>query len=780
MDVKITLKVILEDHIYDLDQTFIDVEKISEEQSKLCPDYLSLSEIYNYIGNYCASKVSVHPDYNILASRIIVKRLHKNTPNTFKECLKIAYNNRDIHGCRHSLISDELYKIVQEHSDRIEKEIVHERDFRFDYFGIKTLERSYLLRVYNHSSKRKEATVIERPQFMYMRIALSIYGSDLDTAFQVYHLNSQKFFTFATPINFNMGTKRPQGASCFLLDMPDSIKGIYKTISSMALISKYAGGIGVDLSSIRGPGSLIRSTNGESAGIIPLMRELNALGRYVNQGGKRKGAIAVYLQPWHPDIWEFCESKKNTKDEEHKVRDLFLALWIPDLFMKRVQEDGVWSLMCPDECPGLVTAYGDAFDMLYMKYESEGRFKKQIKAMDLFNHITECQMETGVPYMLYKDHVNHKSNQMNIGPIRSSNLCSEIVQYTSKHEIAVCNLASICLPMYVDREKREFNFTKLHGVVRLIVRSMNHVIDKNFYPVEEAKNSNLKHRPIGIGVQGLANVFYMFGYPFESDQARHLNKQIFENIYYACLKESCELAKLHGSYQTFANSPFSKGLFQFHLWGLEKCELTLNWDSLIEDVQQFGTRNSLLTAVMPTASTSQIMGNIESIEPIASNIYVRNTLSGDYIIINEELIRSLLKLGLWNEDMRKKILILNGSIQNIDEIPQDIKNIFKTAFEIQQKAIIDQAADRGPFIDQSQSMNLFLAEPNYKKLQSCHMYGWKRGLKTGMYYLQSKPAVDPLKFGIDIDEINRLMKSSDKVCRFKPGMKIEGCDVCSA
>lgn len=601
--------------------------------------------------------------------------------------------------------------------------------------------------------------------------------------------------------------------------MEDDIEGIFKTISDIGFISKWAGGIGVDLSSIRARGSLIRGTNGLSDGIIPLCTVLNRVGKYINQGGKRNGSIACYLQLFHADIWQFVELRKNTKDEDSKARDLFLALFVPDLFWKRVEEDGVWSLMCPDECPGLVTSYGEQFERLYIKYEKEKRYKKQVKAIDLLFHIMDCQMETGIPYMTNKDHINNKSNQKNIGPIRSSNLCAEITEVTDRESIAVCNLASICLPSFIEEKdgKMTYNFEALKEISRVVTRNLNKIIDINYYPTPETKYTNLKHRPIGIGVQGLVDVYMRMGYAFSSPEAFKLNKQIFETIYYGSLYESCEIAKREGAYETFKGSPFSEGKLQYHLWGLTEKDLMMNWDwkSLIEDIKVYGTRNSLLTALMPTATTSQIMNNFESFEPTMSNIFIRSTLAGEFIVVNEHLVRDLIKRDLWSSDMRKLLIIKNGTIQDIKVIPEELREIYKTAFEIKQKDIIKQAAERGPFVDQSQSMNLFLAESNFEKLMSAHYDAWKMGLKTGMYYLRTRPSVDPIQFGIDIEEVNKLTnafglkpddddmpslsqtrttevktkenKSSEnqeeekpRMCRFRPGQKIEGCDVCSA
>jgi ribonucleoside-diphosphate reductase alpha subunit len=1220
---------IISSFTYDLDQKWIDTYKITENIIKKSPDTMSLEQLYNFIATQCAENTSHHPDYNKLASRIAVKRLHFITPEDINVVAELLYHNRDKKGTLSPLISDEVYNVIKKHYVQIQKELDMSKDYNFDFFGLKTLERSYLFRIHNPKVKKtdkneKDGQIIERPQHLIMRVALGIHGNDLKSAFETYHLISDKYFTHATPTLFNAGTNRSQLSSCFLLGMEDSIESIFnKAVANMAHISKWAGGIGVHITAVRAKGSLIRGTNGLSDGIIPLCLLLNRLAKYVNQGGKRNGSIACftentevfttnggikkiqdvkigdlvvthknrvrpviqvhknplgdrkiykleveknkdiyvtgnhkfwscyskkyksnkislgwnsieelknlmnnkettrqscyisipdgtniidtknhkidvmdykniilndtvnelkqiednkiiaisktidkkgydkiansqpinriwnitedlanlfgmwlgdghirkthkdgyilgigftvhkdnkdeieyinkicketfdcsitshtkttqnitditinshmvgsifmelfgsgfaekklphmifgwpknlvnslmaglittdghitkekcnaslglsneklmtqlyhlcrnngidvsfvkykagkgmtcdpysmsiplnkeilnqthklyhddrvercrqqleknngkendtflkilkitetdrkdayvytlgveedhsytvegliaqncYIEPWHADIFEFCELRKNTKDEERKARDLFLALWIPDLFMKRVKNNEMWSLMCPDECPNLYTTYGEEFERLYTEYEQEGRFKKQVKAADLFYHIMECQIETGIPYMLYKDHANNKSNQKNLGTIRSSNLCAEIVQYSDENEISVCNLASICLSKYVETKdnKKVFNFEKLMQVTKVIVKNLNRVIDRNFYPTPETKYSNMKNRPVGLGVQGLADVYNVFGFSFGSDEARKLNKQIFETIYYASLVATNELSKKYGSYSTFSGSPMSQGMLQYHMWGLTENDLTMgyDWKGLIENIKKYGVRNSLITAIMPTASTAQIMGSSECVEPYMSNVFIRATLAGEFVVINENLVRDLLDLNLWSDAMRKQIIINEGSVQGIDEIPQRIKDIYRTSFEVGNKAIITQSIERGPFIDQSQSLNLFLEKPDFDKLASAHFYGWEGGLKTGMYYLRSRPAVDPIQFGIDVDEINKIKNNKDqqnkkkkrdelddeedpptKVCKLgKRGVDTENCELCSA
>lgn len=767
------IREIVSNNFKNLDTKWVVIEDIVKGVYKSLPNKMILNELYYYISDFCATKIGHHPDFNKLAAHICIERLYKGTPETIKDVCEILYNNIDVHGEHNQLISDEYYNIVMDNYERIQKEMDMNRDYSFDFFGIRTLERSYLFRIHNQKQKAyhkddKKGQIIERPQHMIMRVAIGIHGTDLEAAFETYHLISMKKFTHATPTLFNAGTKKPQFSSCYLLGVEDNIEGIMESIKNMAFISKWAGGIGAHLSAIRAKGSLIRGTNGMSDGIIPLCILLNKLGKYINQGGKRNGSISVYLEPWHADIMEFCELKKNTKDEDSKARDLFIALWVPDLFVKRVKEDGVWSLMCPDQCPNLNTTYGEEFEKLYTEYEKQGKYKRQIRAVDLWYHIMDSQIETGMPYLLYKDHVNRKSNQKNLGTIRSSNLCAEICQYSDKNEIAVCNLTSICLPAFIKVNEstgvKEYDYANLAKVAKVCVRNLNKIIDKNFYPTKETQYSNLKNRPIGIGIQGLADVYNIFDYAFGSDEARLMNKNIFETIYFASLEETCDLAKKYGKVESFAGSPFSQGELQWHMWGLKESDLTMgfDWATLINNIKTYGTRNSLLTALMPTASTSQIMGNYEAFEPYQSNIFVRSTLAGEFIVLNDNLVKKLIELNLWSETMRKRILVNNGSVQLISEIPAHIREVYKTAFEMKQKDIIIQSAERGPFVDQSQSMNLFMEKINYDVLTSCHLTSWKLGLKTAMYYLRSRPAVDPLSFGVDAEELELLLNMNMK------------------
>ena len=771
---------------------------------KLC------SRIYNGVqtseldilgAEICATMITVHPDYKIIAGRISMSNLEKNTSPSFSETTQILYDNKDKNGEKCSLISEELYQTVQQHKTKLNSVIKNKRDSNIGYFGLKTLERSYLLKV--------EGKIIERPQYLFMRVALGIHGSNIKDAIKTYDAMSEKYFIHATPTLFNAGTKRPQLSSCFLLPMKDdSIDGIFSSLKDCALISKFAGGIGIWIHDIRGSGSNIRGTNGISNGVVPMLRVFNNTARYVNQGaGQRKGSIAIYYEPWHSDVMEILNMRKNHGNEEERARDLFYALWIPDLFMERVEVNGDWTLMCPDECPGLSDCYGDKFKELYERYEKEGKGKKTIKAQDLWTKILESQIETGTPYILYKDACNKKSNQQNLGTIKSSNLCCEIIEYSDKNESAVCNLASIGLPMYIIEEESEdsvikkFDYEKLGEMTKMIVRNLNRVIDINFYPIPETRNSNLRHRPMGIGIQGLADVFAILKIPFDSDEAVNVNKKIFEQIYYSALEASMELSKKRekqmkkykdllkkgltpdlseedlvkvkeekekleeelnpikeevnrdkylGSYSSFIGSPASEGKLQFDLWGVEPSEeMKPKWDKLKKDIKKFGIRNSLLVAPMPTASTSQILGNNECFEPYTSNLYVRRTLAGEFIVINEHLVRDLIKLGLWSEEMKDKILLNEGSIQNIEEIPEHIRKVYKIVWEISQKTIINMAADRGAFVCQSQSMNLFIAKPDFGKLTSMHFYSWKKGLKTGIYYLRTRPIAKAQQFTID-------------------------------
>jgi ribonucleoside-diphosphate reductase subunit M1 len=774
---------ISEDYVVDFLMQFkdiryekINIDELSKEIIERFPNNnLKYVEFLTFISDYCASKTSYHPEYNKLASHICVQKLHWTTNNDIRIIADILYNHYDIHNIHTPIISEKLYNIYNEYYEEINKEIDYDRDYLLDYFGIKTLEKSYLMRI----NKDGKKTIIERPQHLFMRVAFGIHGNDKKSAFETYHHLSQKYFTHATPTLFNAGTNRPTLASCFLLGCGDSMDEILDAQKEMGMISKGTGGIGIHFSAVRGKGSLIRGTNGLSDGIIPLCIYTCKLSRYVNQGGKRGGAISIYLEVHHPDIYEFCELRlPNTGNDDNRARDLFLALWVCDLFMERVEKDEMWSLMCPDECPNLNTTYGKEFEELYTKYEKEKKYKRQVKARDLFEHILTCQLSSGLPYIAFKDQANKKSNQQNLGTIRSSNLCIEIVEYSDENETAVCNLASICLPRFI--ENKTFNFDKLQEVTKMCVRNLNKVIDINYYPTEKGRISNLRNRPVGIGIQGLADVYNIMQYAFESEEAIKLNKKIFETIYFAGLSESCKLAQIHGPYETFAGSPFSKGKLQFHLWSMKVTDLETkyeyDWYKLIDDVKKYGTRNSLITALMPTASTSQIMKYSECFEPYMSNIFTRTTLAGEFIVINENLIKELEKHNIWNKDMREKVLANKGSIQNIDEIPPNIKDIYKTAFEIKLKSIVSQSADRGPFIDQSQSMNLFLEEQDRTKLRSAIFYGWKRGLKTGMYYLRTTPAVDPLKFGLEIKEKKKEEKQEEVlVCR-----REKGCMVCGS
>ena len=705
-------------------------------------DGVSTSDLDNLAAEVAAAKTIDHPDYALLASRIAVSNLHKETKKTFSEVMSDLYYYIDPKtNQKASLLADDVFNIIQEHKETLDSSIIYDRDFRYDYFGFKTLTRSYLMKL--------NGKIAERPQQMLMRVALGIHKSDIAGAIKTYHLMSEGWFTHATPTLFNSGTPKPQMSSCFLLTMKeDSIEGIYETLKACAQISQSAGGIGLSIHNIRATGSYIKGTNGTSNGIVPMLRVFNDTARYVDQGGgKRKGSFAMYIEPWHADVFDFLDLKKNHGKEEQRARDLFFALWIPDLFMQRVKENGEWTLMCPHECPGLSDVHSAEFVALYTKYEQEGKGRKTIKAQDLWFKILESQIETGTPYMLYKDAANSKSNQQNLGTIKSSNLCTEIIEYTAPDEIAVCNLASLALPKYVTEEKT-FDHNKLFEVTYQATLNLNKIIDENFYPVEAAKNSNLRHRPIGLGVQGLADTYILMGFPFESDDAKKLNKEIFETIYYASMTASKDLSKELGPYSTYEGSPVSKGIFQPDMWGVTP-STRWEWSVLKEEVLKYGVRNSLLLAPMPTASTAQILGNNECFEPYTSNIYTRRVLSGEFIIVNKHLLKDLVKAGLWNKDMRQKIMTANGSVQNIKEVPQNLKALYKTAWEISQKAIIEQSADRGAYICQSQSLNIFMENANFGKLTSMHFYGWEKGLKTGMYYLRTKAATDAIKFTVE-------------------------------
>lgn len=728
---------------YGLEPTHVDPILVAKKVIDGVYDGVTTSELDNLAAETAASLTVRHPDYAQLASRIAVSNLHKNTIKSFSKTIDTLYHYIDPkNGQNASLIADDVHKIVMENAHILDSSIIYDRDFGYDYFGFKTLERSYLLKVNNR--------VAERPQHMIMRVAVGIHKNDIDAALKTYHLMSERWFTHATPTLFNAGTPKPQMSSCFLLQVKDdSIDGIYDTLKQCARISQSAGGIGINIHNIRATGSYIKGTNGTSNGIIPMLKVYNETARYVDQGGgKRKGSIAVYLEPWHADIFDFLDIRKNHGKEEMRARDLFTALWIPDLFMKRVEEEGDWSLMCPNECPGLSDCHSEAFEKLYMQYESEGKFRRQIKARDLWAAIIEAQIETGNPYMLFKDAANSKSNQQNLGTIKSSNLCTEIIEYTSKDEVAVCNLASIALPRFVDEKTGTFDHNKLFEITYVATQNLNKIIDRNYYPIPEARNSNMRHRPIGLGVQGLADAFILMRYPFESEEAKRLNSEIFETIYFAALTASKDLAKIDGAYESYPGSPASKGIFQHDMWNVTPSP-RWEWDVLKEEVQKYGIRNSLLLAPMPTASTSQILGNNECFEPYTSNIYTRRVLSGEFVVVNKHLLRDLVKLGIWNENLKNKIIAANGSVQNIPEVPENIKQLYKTVWEIKQRTIIDMAADRGAFIDQSQSLNLFIQDANFAKMSSAHFYSWKKGLKTGMYYLRTKAAADAIKFTVD-------------------------------
>lgn len=800
----------------DIDEKYIKIDKIVDDIKATLPEKINMNSFYEYMATYCANKISHHPDYNIIASRICVDRLHMITPDTIFEAVEKLYKNYR-NGKHTPLIRHELYELVEKHQEEIEKMINYENDYEFDFFGIKTLEKAYLLGV-NENGERK---IIERPQHMLMRIALGIHKYNFDLVRESYEAMSKRLFTHATPTLFHCGVNKGQLASCFLLGVGDSIESMYeKQIPQIAYISKNAGGIGMHLSSVRSKGSTIR-TGGKSQGIVPYCVVLNKIAKHVNQNGKRPGSIACYLEPHHPDIFEFCELRKNNSGtDDTRARDLFLALWIPDLFWKRVKKNEMWSLMCASKCPGLEDVYGEEYEKLYIQYENEKRYTKQVRAIDLCIHILQCIFESGMPYILNKDNVNRKSNQKNIGTIKSSNLCAEIVEYSDENETAVCNLSSICLPRFIrnireneDKKKLIININGktideklLIKITRIVTRNLNKVIDINYYPVEQGRKSNSKHRPMGIGVQGVADVYNILEIAYDSDEAMLVNKFIFETIYFGALTQSIELAMEDGAYETFEGSPFSEGKLQYHLAGLKNEDLVTSklydWDKLCENIKEYGIRNSLLTALMPTAGTSQLMGCYESFEPYMSNIFIRTTQCGEFPIINETLVRKLISIGLWNDMMRKKIVLNKGSIQKISEIPEEIRKVYKTAFEISKKRMIEQASDRQNFIDQSQSMNLFMDNTDVKILLSTLIYGWEKGLKTGMYYCRTTAAVSASSFGIDIDEIKEMTGKTNtleligdsygitvkkeniqsiKSCkRLRKGMKIEDCLMCSS
>jgi len=730
---------------FDLDRSRIDPMIIAKKVIEGIYDGITTKELDNLAAETAAYLSTQHPDYSTLAGRIAVSNLHKDTRGCFSENIKAMYmfiNPKN--GEPAPLVSKELYEAVMENAHKLDEAVLDKRDFNYDYFGFKTLEKSYLLRM--------NGKIVERPGQMLMRVSLGIHANNVDAAIKTYNLMSEKYFTHASPTLFNSGTNKAQLSSCFLLTMKDdSIEGIYETLKQTALISQSAGGIGLSVHNIRAKGSFIKGTNGTSNGIVPMLKVFNDTARYVDQGGgKRKGAFAVYLEPWHADIFDFLEMKKNTGKEEQRARDLFYALWISDLFMKRVEADGMWSLFCPHEAPGLADCHSEEFEALYTKYEELGLAKKVVRAQDLWFAVLESQIETGSPFMLYKDAANSKSNQKNLGTIKSSNLCTEILEYTSPDEVAVCNLASVALNKFVDTTsaKPVYDFKKLYDVVYQMTVNLNRIIDINYYPVPEAKNSNMRHRPIGLGVQGLADTFFEMRLPFESKEALKLNNDIFETIYFAAMTASKDQAKIDGPYSTYEGSPVSKGQFQFDMWGVTPDSGLWDWKALKAEVAKYGVRNSLLVAPMPTASTSQILGNNECFEPITSNIYVRRVLSGEFAVVNRFLVNDLIKLGLWNDKMRNEIIANNGSVQNISSIPEELKALYKTVWEIKQRAIIDMAKGRGPYIDQGQSLNIFMEDPNFGKLSSMHFYAWKAGLKTGMYYLRTRAAVNAVQFTV--------------------------------
>ena len=763
---KVTARI--EKMCYGLDMAYVEPVEIAKKVINGIYDGVTTVELDNLAAETAASLTTKHPDFAKLAARIAISNLHKTTSKSFSNTMKRLYTYVDPKtGENASLISKEVYGVIKKNAALLDSSIIYDRDFGYDYFGFKTLERSYLMKL--------DGKIVERPQHMLMRVAIGIHSDDIDAAIETYNLLSEKWFTHATPTLFNAGTPKPQLSSCFLLTMKeDSIDGIYDTLKQTAKISQSAGGIGLSIHNVRATGSYIKGTNGVSNGIVPMLRNFDMTARYVDQGGgKRKGSFAIYLEPWHADIFDFLDLKKNHGKEELRARDLFYALWVSDLFMQRVEDNADWSLFCPNEAPGLAECYGEEFEKLYTKYEKEGRARKTVKAQDLWFEVLEAQIETGTPYMLYKDAANKKSNQKNLGTIKSSNLCTEIIEYTAPDEVAVCNLASIALPKFVTDGK--FDHQKLYDITYVATKNLNKVIDINYYPVPEARNSNMRHRPIGLGVQGLADTFIMLRMPFDSEEARGLNREIFETIYFAAMTASMEEAKADGAYETFKGSPVSKGIFQFDMWGVTPDSKRWDWDSLKKNVKKHGVRNSLLLAPMPTASTSQILGNNECFEPYTSNIYTRRVLSGEFIVVNKHLLKDLIKLGLWNDTMKNKLIEANGSVQDIPEIPQNIKDIYKTVWEISQKSIIDMAADRGAYICQSQSMNIHIQDPNFGKMTSMHFYAWKKGLKTGMYYLRSKAATDAIKFTVEkqsqeeptaekLSEAELEQKKSDMAC----------------
>ena len=766
-----------------LNRDFVEPVKIAQKVIDGLYDGVSTVQLDDLAAEIAASMTTRHPDFAKLAARIAISNLHKVTSGSFSNTMKHMYTYVDAKtGENAPLLSSGTYGVIKKNAKKLDEAIDYDRDFNYDYFGYKTLERAYLMRL--------NGKIVERPQHMLMRVSVGIHGDDIQAAIETYHLMSEKWFTHATPTLFNAGTPKPQLSSCFLLTMQDdSIDGIYDTLKQCAKISQSAGGIGLSIHNVRATGAYIKGTNGTSNGIIPMLRNFDMTARYVDQGGgKRKGSFAIYLEPWHADIFEFLQLKKNHGKEELRARDLFYAMWISDLFMRRVEENGEWSLFSPDEAKGLEDSYGEAFEKLYEKYEQEGKARRVVKAQDLWFEILESQIETGTPYILYKDHANRKSNQKNLGTIKSSNLCTEIMEYTSKDEVAVCNLASISLSKFV-KEDKTFDHDKLYEITKVATRNLNKVIDVNYYPVDEARTSNMRHRPIGLGVQGLADAFVMMRLPFESEEAQRLNSEIFETIYFASMEASMELSQVNGPYQTYKGSPVSKGIFQFDMWGVTPDSGRWDWYELKQKVKKHGVRNSLLVAPMPTASTSQILGNNECFEPFTSNMYVRRVLSGEFIVANKYLMHDLIGLGLWNDSMMNKIKAENGSIQNIAEIPANIKELYKTVWEISQKTIIDMSADRGAYICQSQSLNIHLMNANFGKMTSMHFYAWKKGLKTGMYYLRTKAATDAIKFTVTKEENvqpkAKAVESANVVDQNQQAIQCslddpEGCEMCGS
>ena len=758
---------------YGLNTEFVKTIEIAKKVIDGLYDGVSTQELDELASETAATLTTKHPDFATLAARIAVSNLHKTTSKSFSSTMKRLYTYVNPKtGENASLLSKEVYGVINKNAALLDSSIIYDRDFSYDYFGFKTLEKSYLLRL--------DGKVVERPQHMLMRVAIGIHMDDMDSVLETYNLLSEKWFTHATPTLFNAGTPKPQLSSCFLLTMKeDSIDGIYDTLKQCAKISQSAGGIGLSIHNVRATGSYIKGTNGVSNGIIPMLRNFDMTARYVDQGGgKRKGSFAIYLEPWHFDIFEFLQLKKNHGKEELRARDLFYAMWIPDLFMKRVESNSDWSLFSPDEAKDLHETYGEEFEKLYEKFEKEGKARKTVKAQDLWFEILEAQIETGNPYILYKDACNIKSNQKNLGTIKSSNLCTEIVEYTSHDEVAVCNLASIALNKFV-KDDMTYDHKKLYEITKVITRNLNKVIDVNYYPVEEARNSNMRHRPIGIGVQGLADTFILMRHAFDSPEAKKLNEEIFETIYFGAMEASMEIAKEEGTYKTYEGSPVSKGIFQFDMWGIAPSSKRWDWTKLKREVKKHGVRNSLLLAPMPTASTSQILGNNECFEPYTSNIYTRRVLSGEFIVVNKHLLKDLIKLNLWNESMKDRLMEANGSIQGIKEIPDDIKLLYRTVWEVSQKSIIDMAADRGAYICQSQSMNIHMQDANFGKLTSMHFHAWKKGLKTGLYYLRTKAAADAIKFTIVKDEKSQTMEDKQAAVQCSIDNQ-DDCEMCGS